>query len=32
MGAGWFFKVQASEPAQIDALMDEAAYAALIGQ
>jgi glycine cleavage system H protein len=29
MGAGWFFKVQASEPAQIDALMDEAAYAAL---
>jgi len=32
LGAGWFFKVQASEPAQIDALMDEAAYAALTGQ
>ena len=32
LGAGWFFKVQASAPAQMDALMDEAAYAALIGQ
>ena len=29
LGAGWFFKVQPSAPAQIDALMDEAAYAAL---
>ena len=28
MGAGWFFKVRLSEPAQIDALMDEAAYTA----
>ena len=26
MGAGWFFKVQLSQPAQIGALMDEAAY------
>ena len=25
-GAGWFFKVKLSEPAQIDALMDEEAY------
>ena len=32
LGAGWFFKVQPSDPDQIDALMDEAAYAALIGQ
>ena len=32
LGAGWFFKVQPSAPAQIDALMDEAAYAALVGQ
>jgi glycine cleavage system H protein len=29
LGAGWFFKVQPSAPAQIEALMDEAAYAAL---
>ncbi len=26
MGAGWFFRIKLSEPAQIDALMDEAAY------
>ena len=26
LGAGWFFKVRLSEPAQLDALMDEAAY------
>ena len=32
LGAGWFFKVQPSAVAQMDALMDEAAYAALIGQ
>ena len=31
LGAGWFFKIQPSAPAQIDALMDEAAYAALTG-
>lgn len=28
LGAGWFFKVKLSTPAQLDALMDEAAYAA----
>ena len=28
LGAGWFFKVKLSEPAQLDALLDEAAYAA----
>jgi glycine cleavage system H protein len=27
LGAGWFFKVKLSEPAQIDALMDETSYA-----
>ena len=26
LGAGWFFKVRLAEPAQLDALMDEAAY------
>ena len=26
LGAGWFFKVKLSEPAQLDALMDETAY------
>jgi glycine cleavage system H protein len=26
MGAGWFFKVELSQPGEIDALMDEAAY------
>ena len=31
MGAGWFFKVQLSQPAQIDALMDEAAYQSFSG-
>jgi len=29
LGAGWFFKVRLSEPGQLDALMDEAAYQAL---
>ncbi|HMN20179.1 MAG TPA: glycine cleavage system protein GcvH [Ottowia sp.] len=28
LGAGWFFKVRLSDPAQLDALMDEAAYRA----
>ena len=28
--AGWFFKVALSEPAQLDALMDEAAYAEVV--
>ena len=26
MGAGWFFKVRLSNPAEIDALMDETSY------
>ena len=26
LGAGWFFKVKLSEPAQLDALMSEASY------
>ena len=26
LGAGWFFKVKLSEPAQLDALMDETGY------
>ena len=29
MGAGWFFKVRLSNGAELDALMDEAAYKAL---
>ena len=29
-GKGWFFKIRLSEPAQADALMDEAAYKAMI--
>ena len=28
LGAGWFFKVKLSEPAQLDALMDETSYSA----
>ncbi len=27
LGAGWFFKVKLADPSQLDALMDEAAYA-----
>ena len=27
-GAGWFFKVKLTDAAQLDALMDESAYAA----
>ena len=26
LGAGWFYKVRLSDPAQLDALMDETAY------
>ncbi|MDR2129040.1 MAG: glycine cleavage system protein GcvH [Burkholderiaceae bacterium] len=26
LGAGWFFKLRLTQPAQLDALMDEAAY------
>ncbi|MFM8625182.1 MAG: glycine cleavage system protein GcvH [Betaproteobacteria bacterium] len=29
MGAGWFFKVELSQPAEIDGLLDEAGYARL---
>ena len=28
LGAGWFFKVRLSAPAQVDALLDETAYTA----
>ena len=28
LGAGWFFKVKLSAPAELDALMDETSYAA----
>lgn len=28
LGAGWFFKVKLSDPSQLDALLDEAAYSA----
>jgi glycine cleavage system H protein len=28
LGAGWFFKVKLSDPAQLDALMDETSYTA----
>lgn len=31
LGAGWFYKVQLSNPAELDALMDEAAYAKFSG-
>ena len=30
LGEGWFFKIKPSDPSQIDGLMDEAAYTALI--
>lgn len=29
LGAGWFFKVKLSAPAEVDALLDETAYTAL---
>jgi glycine cleavage system H protein len=32
LNTGWFFKVKLSNPAQLDALMDEAAYNALTGK
>jgi glycine cleavage system H protein len=31
MGKGWFFKLKLSDAAQIDGLMDEAAYKEMIG-
>lgn len=30
-GDGWFFKMKLSDPAQVESLMDEAAYKAFIG-
>ncbi len=30
IGAGWFFKIRPTDPSQMDSLMDEAAYNALI--
>lgn len=30
MGNGWFFRIKPSDPSQIDAMMDEAAYKAFI--
>jgi len=30
LGAGWFFKVRLSDPAEIDLLMDQAAYDVLV--
>lgn len=31
LGAGWFFKIKLSDPVQINALLDEAAYTQLCG-
>ncbi len=31
-GAGWFFRVRPSEPAQFDALLDQSAYDRLLGE
>ena len=31
LGAGWFFKMKLSDPAAAEALMDEAAYKAMVG-
>jgi glycine cleavage system H protein len=31
LGAGWFYKVKLASPAELDALMDEAAYASFSG-
>jgi glycine cleavage system H protein len=31
MGAGWFFKLKVANPLEVDALMDEAGYQALLG-
>ncbi len=30
-GEGWFFKLKLANPSEVDALMDEAAYKALLG-
>lgn len=31
MGEGWFFKIKLSDPAQLNPLMDDAAYKTLVG-
>lgn len=31
MGAGWFFKLKLANPSEVDALMDDAAYKAMLG-
>lgn len=31
LGAGWFFKLRLKNPAELDGLLDEAAYQALVG-
>ena len=31
MGAGWFYKLKLTDPSEIDALVDEAAYKELLG-
>jgi glycine cleavage system H protein len=31
MGAGWFYKLKLTDPSEVDALMDEAAYKELLG-
>jgi glycine cleavage system H protein len=31
MGKGWFFKIKLSDPSQLDPLLDEKAYQAMIG-
>jgi glycine cleavage system H protein len=31
LGAGWFFKVQLSDPSELSALLDEQAYSQLLG-
>jgi len=32
MGDGWFFKLKLADPGQLDGLMDEAAYQALVAE
>ena len=32
LGKGWFFKVRLSQPAEVDALLDETAYTQFAGQ
>lgn len=32
MGDGWFFKIRIADPAELDALLDEAGYQELVGE